>query len=69
MFVVDQRQGERYASTRQDERGEMAGYGMGSVPPAAAGPAMKAITQWRFKLLVRDGKTQHFDGTVEFTVQ
>jgi hypothetical protein len=49
-----------------NEKGEMAGYGMGSVPPAAAGPVMKAITQWRFKPLVRDGKAQYFHATVEF---
>jgi hypothetical protein len=51
-----------------NEKGEMTGYGMGSVPPAAAGPVMKAISQWSFKPLVRDGKAQYFHGTIEFLV-
>ncbi len=52
-----------------NEKGELAGYGMGSVPPAASGPVMTAIPQWRFRPLIRDGKPQYFHGTVEFVVR
>lgn len=52
-----------------NEKGEMTGYGMNGVPPAAAGPIMQAITQWRFKPLIRDGNPRYFHAIVEFVVQ
>jgi hypothetical protein len=52
-----------------NEKGELAGTGFPAVPPGALGPVMKAIGQWRFQPLIREGKARYFHGTVEFVVQ
>jgi hypothetical protein len=52
-----------------NEKGQLAGTGLSGVPPAALGPILKALHQWQFKPLMKDGTPQYFHGTVEFVIQ
>ncbi|HZY64090.1 MAG TPA: energy transducer TonB [Edaphobacter sp.] len=51
-----------------NEEGELTGEGYSKVPVAAQGAVMKALSQWRFRPLIRDGKPQYFHGTVRFII-
>lgn len=54
-----------------NEQGKLAGIRLGATrtTPAALVALIKALHQWEFQPLIRDGKPQYFQGTVQFAVQ
>jgi hypothetical protein len=52
-----------------NEEGKLVGMNLQGMPAIASEPLRVAMREWRFQPLMKDGKPQYFEGTLEFIVK